>query len=124
MSVSFSRTTFDDEHRVVRAIRAQLGIGSLSSGASFRNRYEVVLVVSSPVKKDANVIERIGCCISERRQGKFYAVEIGSATIGYFGKVFILSAQYGSERSKDQKIVFQILIRSALPERVAMGPVV
>mmetsp|Transcript_13036 Transcript_13036/g.50951 ORF Transcript_13036/g.50951 Transcript_13036/m.50951 type:complete len:226 (-) Transcript_13036:129-806(-) len=32
MSVSFSRATFDDEHRVVRAIRAQLGIGSLSSG--------------------------------------------------------------------------------------------
>ena len=56
--------------RVVRAIRAQLGIGSLSSGASFRNRYEVVLVVTSPVKKDANVIERIGCCIWRAKTGK------------------------------------------------------
>ena len=105
MSVSFSRTTFDDEHRVVRAIRAQLGIGSLSSGASFRNRYEVVLVVTSPVKKDANVIERIGCCIWRAKTGKFYAVEIGSATIGYFDNVlYLLPAQYGSkdQRSKNR----------------------
>ena len=89
-------------------------------GASFRIRYEVVLVVSSPVKKDANVIERIGCCICRAKTGKILCGRVGSATIGYFGKVlYLLPAQY---RSKDQKIVFQILLRSALPERVAMGP--
>ena len=71
-------------------------------GASFRIRYEVVLVVSSPVQKDANVIERIGCCICRAKTGKILCGRVGSATIGYFGKVlYLLSAQYGS---KDQKI--------------------
>ena len=41
----------------------------------------------------------------ERRQGKFYAVEIGSATIGYFDNVlYLLPAQGGSkdQRSKNR----------------------